>query len=220
MKEKFISLFNLIKNNKTTRYLVVLSVLVLFVLALNTTYSAFTSNNTNNLANVKVADLSFNIAVNGTVRDILTAPANNDATQTLKITSLNNFGVKYEVTYKVCATSACTSFISLPSSLKVKYSDTTAAPVNGTISANASKTITLVTENSSSTTYYIKIFINAGYENNTLALTNQINESTNDQDVDCLIKIYFQVLSRDENDLPLDINIINLTINQLEYDNL
>ena len=67
MKEKFISLFNLIKNNKTTRYLVVLSVLVLFVLALNTTYSAFTSNNTNNLANVKVADLSFNIAVNGYV---------------------------------------------------------------------------------------------------------------------------------------------------------
>lgn len=189
MKEKFSSLFNLIKNNKTTRYLVVLSVLVLFVLALNTTYSAFTSNNTNNLANVKVADLSFNITVNGTAGDILTASANNDATQTLKINSLNNFGVKYEVTYKVCATSACTSFISLPSGLKVKYYDNTADPVNGTISANASKTITLVTENSSSTTYYIKIFINAGYENNTLALTNQINESTNDQDVKIVTKV-------------------------------
>ena len=202
MKEKFSSLFNLIKNNKTTRYLVVLSVLVLFVLALNTTYSAFTSNNTNNLANVKVADLSFNITVNDTAGDILTASANNDATQTLKINSLNNFGVKYEVTYKVCATSACTSFISLPSSLKVKYSDTTAAPVNGTISANASKTITLVTENSSSTTYYIKIFINAGYENNTLALTNQINESTNDQDV----KIVTTVDGRTTNTLPTNEN--------------
>lgn len=183
MKEKFSSLFNLIKNNKTTRYLVVLSVLVLFVLALNTTYSAFTSNNTNNLANVKVADLSFNIAINGTVRDIITAPANSDATQNIKLTSLNNFGVKYEITYKVCKTSACTSFIPLPSGLKVKYSDTTAAPVNGILRANASKTITLVTENSLSTTYYIKIFINAGYENNTLALTNQINESTNDEDI-------------------------------------
>lgn len=183
MKEKFSSLFNLIKNNKTTRYLVVLSVLVLFVLALNTTYSAFTSNNTNNLANVKVADLSFNIAINGTVRDIITAPANSDATQNIKLTSLNNFGVKYEITYKVCETSACTSFIPLPSGLKVKYSDTTAAPVNGILKANASKTITLVTENSLSTTYYIKIFINAGYENNTLALTNQINESTNDEDI-------------------------------------
>lgn len=183
MKEKFSTLFNLIKNNKTTRYLVVLSVLVLFVLALNTTYSAFTSNNTNNLANVKVADLSFNIAINGTVRDIITAPANSDATQNIKLTSLNNFGVKYEITYKVCETSACTSFIPLPSGLKVKYSDTTAAPVNGILRANASKTITLVTENSLSTTYYIKIFINAGYENNTLALTNQINESTNDEDI-------------------------------------
>lgn len=202
MKEKFSSLFSLIKDNKTTRYLVVLSVLVLFVLALNTTYSAFTSNNTNNLANIKIADLSFSMKVNGTTGQILTATANADTTHTLTLTSLNSFGVRYEVTYKVCATSACTSFISLPSGLKVKYSDTTAAPVNGTLSANASKTITLVTENSSSTTYYIKIFINAGYENNTLALTNQINESTNDQDV----KIVTTVDGTTTNTLPTNEN--------------
>lgn len=183
MKEKFSSLFNLIKNNKTTRYLVVLSVLVLFVLALNTTYSAFTSNNTNNFANVKIADLSFNIKVNGTAGQILTATANNDKEHVITLTNLNNFGVRYEITYKVCSTSDCSSFISLPKGLKVKYSDTTAAPVNGILKANASKTITLVTENSTSTTYYIKIFVNAGYENNSLALTNQINESTNDEDI-------------------------------------
>lgn len=183
MKEKFSSLFNLIKNNKTTRYLVVLSVLVLFVLALNTTYSAFTSNNTNNFANVKIADLSFNIKINGTAGQILTATANNDKEHVITLTNLNNFGVRYEITYKVCSTSDCSSFISLPKGLKVKYSDTTAAPVNGILKANASKTITLVTENSTSTTYYIKIFVNAGYENNSLALTNQINESTNDEDI-------------------------------------
>lgn len=189
MKEKFSSLFNLIKNNKTTKYIVALSVLVLFALALNTTYSAFTSNNTNNFANVKIADLSFNIKVNGTAGQILTATANNDKEHAITLTNLNNFGVRYEITYKVCSTSDCSSFISLPKGLKVKYSDTTSAPVNGTMHANASKTITLVTENSTSTTYYIKIFVNAGYENNSLALTNQINESTNDQDVKIITNV-------------------------------
>ena len=207
MKEKISSLFNLIMNNKTTRYLVVLSVLVLFVLALNTTYSAFTSNNTNNLANIKVADLSFNMTVNGTTGEVLTATANADTTQTLKLTSLNSFGAKYEITYKICETSACTSFISLPSGLKVKYSNTTASPVNGTISANASKTITLVTENSTSTPYYIKLFVNSGYEKNDLALKKQINESTNDQDV----KIVTMVDGKTTNTLPTNEDYIVTT---------
>ena len=183
MKEKFISVVNLIKTNKQVRYLVTLSVLVLFVIALNVTYSAFTSNNTNDVANIKIQDLSYNMQVNSETGNIITASANQDSTQNITIKALNNIDTKYELTYKVCATSACTSYIDLPEGVKVRYKNTTAAPVNGTIASNESKTITLVIENSTNTTYYFKLSINAGYAHNDLALTNQIFESTNDQDL-------------------------------------
>ena len=189
MKEKFISVVNLIKTNKQVRYLVTLSVLVLFVIALNVTYSAFTSNNTNDVANIKIQDLAYNMQVNSETGNIITASANQDSTQNITIKALNNIDTKYELTYKVCATSACTSYIDLPEGVKVRYKDTTAAPVNGTIASNESKTITLVIENSTNTTYYFKLSINAGYVHNDLALTNQIFESTNDQDLQIISKI-------------------------------
>lgn len=89
---------------------------------------------------------------------------------------------KYELTYKVCATSACTSYIDTPSGLKVRYEEIS-SPVNGNIASTETRIIGLATENNLSTTYYIQLFIRAGYDTNPLPLTNQIFESTSDLDV-------------------------------------
>lgn len=186
MKEKFSSLFNLIKTNKTTKYIVVLSVVVLFCLALNVTYSAFTSNNTTNVANLKINDLSYNLNVNSNNTDILSIPVSNSTTNTIKLTSLNNFETRYELSYQVCQDSSCTSYTDLTSDIKNKVKirhNTSSDALTGTIGSNQIKTITLVTENFTSNTYYIKLFVKAGYSSNSLALDNKIFEKTNDEDL-------------------------------------
>lgn len=154
MKQRFNSFINLIKTNKRVRYLVTLSVLILFVLALNVTYSAFTSNNTNDVANIKIKDLAYNMQVNDVNGNIMIAYANSYNTYSIKITALNSMMTKYELTYKVCATSACTSYIDTPSGLKVRYEEIS-SPVNGNIASTETRIIGLATENNLSTTYYI-----------------------------------------------------------------
>ena len=179
MKQKLIKFYNLIKKNRRTKALTIIAVLILTIFTIGYSLAMFSKNsNKNPVANIVVNGLSFNITTNsGTSNDrILHLQANKKERFHVILTNLNNLNTDYELIYDLCNDSSCTSTSTeVPSTLTVGKEEYS-TEINGTINSKNKKEIVLITENTSSNDYYIKLNINAGYEWNDLELSNQINK--------------------------------------------
>ena len=178
MKQKLTKFFNLIRNDKQAKTLTIITVLLLFVFTLGYSLSIFNGSNVKEVANINVNGLSFNMTTNSGESDDRVLHLQADKTEEFNVvlTNLNKVNTKYELIYELCSDSKCTSTNkSIPSTITVgKEEENT--EINGIINSNNKKEIVIVTNNESSTDFYIKLNINAGYEWNDLALTNQISE--------------------------------------------
>ena len=187
MKENLIKFFNLIKNNKQAKGLLIVGTLLIFIFTLGFSLSMFTSNNSSKIANIKVNDLSFNITTNNATSNdrILHLKAGKSELFNVIITNLNNINTTYELIYDICSNSTCTSTLnSLPNGVKVEYLTENSDTLNGKINNNnGTKTINIITTNTTSSDAYIRLNLNAGYDWNNLLLANQIKEYKNETNI-------------------------------------
>ena len=177
--KKLTKFFNLIKENKQTRILSVMTIAMLFIFTIGYSLSMFTSGSNKRIANIKVNDLSFNITTNsGESNDrILHLQAGKTESFKITITNLNNVDTKYELIYKVCIDVKCTSYLdTLPDEVKLGLNTSLSSKVTGTLTVSSSSEVNILTENNSSTDYYILLDLQAGYSWNDLALLNQFND--------------------------------------------
>ena len=180
MKRNLTKFFNLIKNDKQAKTLMVIGLLMLFIFTIGYSLSMFTGSKGTTLANIKVNDLSFNMTTNSGTSDdrILHLQAGKTELFSVVINNLNNVDVSYELLYDVCSDSNCTNVISdLPENVSVGYVENDSDELNGIIEKDGSaKTITLLTTNKNSSDVYIRLNLNAGYGWNDLNLVNQFNK--------------------------------------------
>ena len=178
MKRKLTKFFNLAKNSKEVKVMLIFNIVVIFILLLGNSLSVYISNKNMNIANIKVNGLSFNMTTNSGTSDdrILHLQAGKFESFNIVLTNLNKTEVKYELIYDVCSDSKCTSVSKeLPTDIGV-YKEIADTEINGNISGKDAKTIKIVTKNNSSKDYYIKLNVSVGYTWNELELANQINE--------------------------------------------
>lgn len=174
-------IINTIASNKRLLYLSMLSVLVLFCVILNVTFSAFTAAENKKMADIKVGDLSFSTDITG---NIVSAPQDDITKFNMVLTSNNSVDTKYELTYIICSDSNCNNTVDNVNGLKVEYSNKSLNKLNGDIlSASSSKSYRIVITNTTSTDYYIKIGVNAGFKNNPLVLQNKITPEYSEDDL-------------------------------------
>ena len=179
MKTKLIKFFNLIKEDKQAKILTIIGIILLFIFTLGYSLSMFTGSYNKKVANIKVNDLSFNITTNsGESNDrILHLQAGKTESFKITITNLNKIDTKYELIYKVCTDIKCTSYLdTLPNEVKLGLNTSLNSKVNGTLRVSSSSEVNILTENNSSTDYYILLDLQAGYSWNDLALLNQFND--------------------------------------------
>ena len=213
MKTKLIKFFNLIKKDKQAKILTIMGIILLFIFTLGYSLSMFTSSQNNNVANIKVNDLSFNITTNsGESNDrILHLQAGKIESFSVIITNLNKINTKYELIYDVCSDSKCNNFIDEVSEIKIQVKENY-DNIYGNInigSENAIKLV-LITENNSNSDYYIKLNMNAGYAWNDLARVGKLKKFSND------INLIAYVDGEEINDLP---NSCNYSVTTVAYKN-
>lgn len=173
------NLIDLIKNDKKTKMLIAMTILLIFIFLIGTSLALFTKTYNNKAANIKVNNLLFNITTNSGTSDdrILHLKTGKTETFNVVITNLNKINSKFELLYDICSNSTCTSTVSsLPTGVSIGLNPNIDSVVSGTISPGTSnkKTIYLMTENTSSADVYIRLKMNAGYTWNSLTLKNQI----------------------------------------------
>ena len=177
--KKLTKFFNLIKENKQTRILSIMTIAMLFIFTIGYSLSMFTGGSNKKVANIKINDLSFNITTNsGESNDrILHLRAGKTESFKITITNLNKINAKYELIYKVCTVIKCTSYLDkLPNDVKIGLNTSFKSEVSGTLAISSSSEVNILTENNSSTDYYILLDLQAGYSWNDLALLNQFND--------------------------------------------
>ena len=191
-KEKIGNILNKVKGNKRILYLTFCTVLVLFCLVLNMTFSLMTQNKNINGANIMIGDLKYKMVINEVTTDesvgtklpsntiigdrIILLKAGKTEQFNMIFSSLNEIDTKYEIIYRVCTDVNCTSFIDTPNTIQISYHVDT-PDVSGTISAGKMKSIILVSDSEDDKDYYVQIDLNVGYAHNELALTNQISNN-------------------------------------------
>ena len=192
LREKIVNILNKIKGNKRVMYLTFCTVLILFCLVLNVTFSLMNQNKNIDEANIIIGDLKYKMIINevelnesvGTkipsntiIGDrIIKLKAGKIEQFEVNFISQNSIDTKYEITYKVCTDANCTNFIDTPNTIQIAYHINT-PEINGIIKANKSKTLKLVSDNQDDKDYYVQIDLNVGYAHNELALTNQIGNN-------------------------------------------
>src|SRR5574344_2858056 len=181
--KKLKEILDKIRNDKRLLYLLSTTVLILFALALNIAFSSFSHTSSNAIANIKVKGMEYSMTINGTAETIFNGTANDITKANISITSLNTLDSKYELIYHICSDSSCSSYLTMPEGLTIKVSSLTTDPVTETISSSGLKTVRIVVTNTTSTLYYIKLDINAGYSYNALALQNMITDTYDEDDV-------------------------------------
>ena len=197
-KNKINDIWNIVKKNKRFKYLSLISILMLFCLALNVTFAKYTTSKSNKGADITIGDLKYKMIINDTklgssvgtkvpsntiIGDrIILSKSGKTEQFNIMLTSLNNFDTKYEITYRVCTDKNCTKFIDTPKSLSIMYNAVTPY-IFGTIGPNKNIFVSLVTDNTDSKDYYIEVGLSVGYNHNKLALSNQISLAYNDNDI-------------------------------------
>ena len=181
--------FNLIKGDKKTRMLLIMTIALLFIFTIGYSLSMFTNSSNKKVANIKVNDLSFNMTTNSGESDdrILHLQAGKIEQFDIILTTLNKVDVKYEIIYELCNNSACTSTSkNIPNDLLV-YKENEDTNINGSLEINKSMGIRILTKNKSNNDYYIKLNINAGYSWNELDLIGQIKDVISiNEDIDII----------------------------------
>ncbi len=81
------------------RIIIIISfaVLIMLTLTLNLTFSSFTNNNENKAANIKVAGMNYNIAINGITGTKITVPGNKTTPVNVKVTGEGTETKPYKV---------------------------------------------------------------------------------------------------------------------------
>ena len=179
MKNKIVKVLQ----NKRVRYLLVSFVLVLFCLALNIAFSAFTSNAGGVAANLNVKNMTYSVKLNGTSGTIIKANKNGLTKVNTTFTASNDRTSKYELSYDVCSDSTCSSTITKPSTLTVQYSSRSTDGHTGTITATGTVNIRVVITNTASSDVYIRLRMNAGFTHNTLNLEKKVTGPYNEDDL-------------------------------------
>lgn len=177
-KKKF-KFIEIIKSDKKIRYFTIYSVLILFISVIGFSLSFYTRTNSDNVVNFTINGLSYLINTNDGASDdrILELDAGKTEKFVVSIISKNMVDTKYELLYEVCADSNCSSVLSsLDGNVKIGYDESLTDQITGTIAKNGTKSVTLVTQNDTSSNVYIRLILNAGYAWNDLALSNQIQE--------------------------------------------
>jgi len=170
MKEKMIKVLK----NKRVMYLSFSVLLILFSLALNLAFAAFTNKNITTIANIKVRGMEYQMKIDNVLTKIVKGDASSITLATVEITGMNSISSKYELVYQVCTTSGCSAYTTIPTNFEVKYVDNTPNPVTGEITATGVKTIKIAIVNDTTNDVWIELGINAGYTHNTLALEGLI----------------------------------------------
>lgn len=197
MSKKIINIIKMVKSNKRYKCTFIFTIMLLFISIIGYSLSFFNNNNSKLIANIKVNDLSFNMTTNSGETDdrILRLQSGKTETFNVRLKSLNNIIVKYELKYVVCSDSKCNKNISttLPDNVMVAVLPMKSAYTNGIIAPGEDNIIEieLITRNSSDKDVYIKLDLNAGYEWNDLALDNQ-----------------FELLTSDKNEPNVNMNIL------------
>ena len=199
--KKLTKFFNLIKENKQTRILSIMTIAMLFIFTIGYSLSMFTGGSNKKVANIKVNDLSFNMTTNSGTSDdrVLHLQAGKLEQFDITLTNLNKVNVKYEIIYELCNDQDCTSTSKdIPKDLLV-YKEKEDTNINGSLDINKSNSIRILTKNKSSNDYYIKLSLNAGYSWNDLDLIGQIKDVISiNQDID----IIAYVDGKEVSDLP------------------
>ena len=177
----------MIKSNKRFKYTLVVTIMLLFISIIGYSLSFFNRDKLTLVANIKVNNLSFNITTNNATPNdrILHLKAGKTELFNVIITNLNNINTTYELIYDICINSECTSTLnSLPKGVKVEYLTENSDTLNGKINNNnGTKTINIITTNTTSSDIYIRLNLNAGYDWNNLVLANQIKEYKNETNI-------------------------------------
>ena len=187
--KKLTKFFNLIKENKQTRILSVITMAMLFIFTIGYSLSVFTNSSNKKVANIKVNDLSFNMTTNSGTSDdrILHLQAGKLEQFDIILTNLNKVNIKYEIIYELCNNQDCTSTSKeIPKDLLV-YKETEDTNIIGSLDINKSNSIRILTQNKGNNDYYIKLSLNAGYSWNNLDLIGQIKDVISiSQDIDII----------------------------------
>ena len=158
---------------KRMKYVAVVLVLLVFAVSLNAAFAAFTINNVRRIANISVAGMEYSMSINGSASREKNACEGTTLID-IEVTALNNVSSRYELIYKICETSACTSFIPIPNDFEIKFSSITQHPVYGEVTNNGTRLIRVAIINNTNTCHDIQFGINPGFVHNTLARENLI----------------------------------------------
>ncbi len=177
-----------ILKNKRFLYFGMLSIIVLFCIILNATFSAFTQSTTKQAANMIVNELSYTILPNGNSDYVLLTSNHYIDYYNVQLESNNSFNTKYEITYEVCSDKNCTSTIAKPANFEIYYSSKTQDRISDTIESNGNKIIRIVVVNDSDNDYYYRLGVNSGYAHNALTLIGNIHDVFDENDL--IVKTY------------------------------
>ena len=154
MKEYIKNIFK----TRRAKYITAAALLVVFAVALNYAFAAFSNRETKVVANITVAGMEYNMMVDGVVTNTITAPANETIVRNIQITSLNDIDSTYELIY-----------INTPGVI-VEFTSDTVYPVTGNISSGSIITIRIAIINTTSNDINVVLDMNAGFIHNTLEL--------------------------------------------------
>ena len=165
-----------ILKNKRFVFMGVLVLIVSFSLALNFTFSAFTTSSTTKAADMSVKELNYRVLINNVENSILSAPGDAVTIQEIQIESDNDLDTIYGVYYEVCTSSACSTTTTKPNGFDVYISSLSTDEVSDEIAAASRKTVRIAIDNTTQTDYYIRLKVAGGYAHNTLNYNNNINQ--------------------------------------------
>lgn len=182
---------------KTKRflYLSVILIIILFGVALNIAFGAFSNNKINEFINTKVSVIAHSLNINGYSGSILKIEANKEKSFELNINSLEDFDTKYEVIYEYCNDQSCSEFVDNIEGIKIYYSSLTKEKITDILPANSNKIVRLIISNNTNEAKFLKFGINSGFAHNTLTLENMITEEYEDNFLNSNIFYQYDELS-------------------------
>jgi hypothetical protein len=124
--------------------------------------------------NIKINNLKYALNINSILNDTLKIPANTIIKPAIVIKSYNNKTANYELLYDVYEDSSYTKKITKPKDLLISYTSDITDEVNGVITPNGTRTISLIIENKTNKVYYLKFKLNS--DTTKLVLQNEFTK--------------------------------------------
>jgi hypothetical protein len=125
--------------------------------------------------NIKVNNLKYALIVAGILNDTVKIPANTIIKPAIVIKSYNNKKANYELLYDVYEDSTYNKKITKPKDLLISYTSDITDEINGVITPNGTRTISLIIENKTNKAYYLKFDLNS--DTTKLVLQNEFTKT-------------------------------------------